>query len=391
MLKSIPSLCVRIVLGLLLMTFCATQPTAAAPSAPEPAWVEATGTATLGPVRDKALTEALQMAQRAAVEQELGVLISSETVVANAIVLNDKILTRSQGYVKKIEKISESCDDSACTVRIRAQVERAALADDVAALARILPQMNYPTVMLAIATAANAPQNTGQEAAIMEQHIANALADKGFRVVESAAVEAEKIRQVNLMSQSGNLSGKALEAASGLAQVLIAGSCQVRDNGPSPYNQNIRSYGATLAAKAYETISGRFLAQATASGNAPHHDPGQGTQAAIAKAAPRIADELAGQIVRKWLDDCYNDTEMLVIVENVSYDRANQLAQAMRENLDGVSGVSQKNFLGTRAEFAVRWRSCNTSRFADSLKDLTLNGKKGQIKEVRGKYVRLAF
>ena len=74
--------------------------------------------------RDKALADAF----RKAVEQAIGAMVSSETVVENYQLISDKILTRARGFVKTYNVISEGeIEEGLYQVEIEAQVASAAL------------------------------------------------------------------------------------------------------------------------------------------------------------------------------------------------------------------------------------------------------------------------
>jgi hypothetical protein len=66
---------------------------------------------------------AVQSALRSAVEQSIGLSISSETVVKNAAVISDNILSHSSGYVSSFDILSQSNDFGLVTVQVKAVVE----------------------------------------------------------------------------------------------------------------------------------------------------------------------------------------------------------------------------------------------------------------------------
>ncbi len=357
-------------------------------------WVEGTGTAAMeGKGREAALNDALRDAQRTVVGQVLGTLISSETLVEQNELIHDRILAKVEGYVKKHEILDKSCQDSSCVVKIKAQVERMALADDVAALAHVLPQMNYPTVVVSFTQKSldKDQKSVSLNLDTVEQTITARLVKKGFRVAEVSALMAERLRQSSLMEATGNKTGKALEEASFLSQVVIAGQAVVQDNGSSPYNERIHSYSAFLTAKVFENVTGRMLASASADASLPHQSYSLGTQKAAQKAAEKLGDNIASSIIKGWLDACYNEHEIVLILEGVPFSSADELRSALMEGVKGVSRVNQKSYLQGRMELAVGWQNCNTARLAQLIHGLSVGKSKLQVVEARGNSIRVKF
>lgn len=353
-------------------------------------WATAEGMAAVaGRSEGEAKADALLDAMRNAVQEVLGTMLTSETLVENLVLVKDKILTRVEGYVKQYETLSEQCQGDECRVKIRARVEKMALADDVAALVHVLPRMNYPTLLVSFSQ-----KELGQnlqaapiDVASVDQAVSQSLAGKGFLVAEGAALEAERRRQARLKTASGDSLGEALETASHLAQVMVSGQAVVQDNGGAPYNDRLHSYGAFLTAKAYDTITGKLLATASAEANVPHHSFALGTQKALQTAAVQLTEALSKQIVTAWLDACYNDSEVNFIVEQVSFGAMAQLKQALAA-VHGVTRVNQRSFLRGRAEIVLGWQSCNTNRLAESVQGLSVSAGRLDVLEVNGNTVR---
>jgi len=338
-------------------------------------------------------TESLHDAQRNAVSQVLGVMLTSQTMVENFVLLEDKILTKVEGYVKHYEILSQKCSQTDCTSVIKAQVEKNELADDVAALANILPRMNFPTIVVSVAQK-SLTRDLGDvsiDMSTVEQSMGKIMADKGFRIAEASALEAEKLRQANLAKVTGNNVGSALEIASHLAQVIISGQAVVQDNGASPFNEKIHSYGAFISAKAYQTGTGQFLASASSDANVPHHSFAIGSQKALEKAAGQVVEKLSDQIIQSWLDDCYNDHDITLVVENITFGKLGKLKKAILSEVKGVSRVNQKSFLQKRAELLVGWANCNTLRFAEKIEEMTSMANMLEITEVQGNIIRVTY
>jgi antitoxin component of MazEF toxin-antitoxin module len=70
---------------------------------------------------------ALKDAFREAVRQVVGTVVDGQTLVENDELIQDKVLTYSDGFVKKYEKLGERSADGLIRVKIRAEVEQRSL------------------------------------------------------------------------------------------------------------------------------------------------------------------------------------------------------------------------------------------------------------------------
>lgn len=92
--------------------------------------------------RDRAIEDAL----RRAVEQALGTFISSETMVENYRLIQDRILSRAEGYVAGYRIVSEGIQDSLYRVRILARVRKGRLQDDAEAIKNLIMRRGRPLI-----------------------------------------------------------------------------------------------------------------------------------------------------------------------------------------------------------------------------------------------------
>ena len=95
---------------------------------------------------------AIEEALRQAVEQGLGVFISSESLVKNYQIIEDKIFSNSQGYVKSYDVMSEKQLGSRYRVSISALVSLDIIKNDLMAMAILRQQMHNPRLMIVVGT-----------------------------------------------------------------------------------------------------------------------------------------------------------------------------------------------------------------------------------------------
>jgi len=78
--------------------------------------------------------QALKNALQSAVEQEVGVLIDSETVINNNEIIKNEILTASNGFVEKFDEISTSQNNGLIELKIKAKVKSQAVSEKIKSL-----------------------------------------------------------------------------------------------------------------------------------------------------------------------------------------------------------------------------------------------------------------
>ena len=87
-------------------------------------------------------TEALKDAYRDAVERAVGLFVDAETIAKNDEIVKDQILTQSNAYIQKFEKIDVSQTDGLYHVKILAEIKKAPL------VAKVSSAMPTQTVSL---------------------------------------------------------------------------------------------------------------------------------------------------------------------------------------------------------------------------------------------------
>jgi hypothetical protein len=110
--------------------------------------VEARGTAEFSGRADLARERAISEAFRQAVRQALGVMVESESLVRNQILVTDQVLSHSSGFIKKYSIYSENQNDGIYTVDIRAVVSEVRLKKALDAIGMSVQKMGKPRIML---------------------------------------------------------------------------------------------------------------------------------------------------------------------------------------------------------------------------------------------------
>lgn len=93
--------------------------------------------------------EALMEAQRKAVEQGVGVLVDSQSLAENLMLVEDKIYSKSRGYVKNYSVISEKkIGDGNWKVVLECEVETEKIKDSLNAIGILREKMGNPRIIV---------------------------------------------------------------------------------------------------------------------------------------------------------------------------------------------------------------------------------------------------
>ena len=198
----------RYVIGMLLLCGLLAVPGFAQGAVPAVKTVLAKGTGA-GEDRAKARDEALQDAQRRAVEQGVGLFVKSETMVANLTLLSDTIYTKAAGYVRTYKVVQENynADKSLYWVMIEAEVAAGQIEDDLDTLWERLKLAANPRVIVDITPDAQ------DESGLAGTALTARLVELGFAVYDAAQVQAVKEREALKLLRDGHADAAAPRGA----------------------------------------------------------------------------------------------------------------------------------------------------------------------------------
>ncbi len=334
----------------------------------------------LASARDSAVNDAL----RKAVEQAVGTMVSARTIAENYTVLSDRVYSKTSGYVKNYQVVSENQDGRLYRVRVKADVAGTDIEKDLSALGLLMARKNMPRVMIMVAE-----QNVGQvryvywwnrtmttrtDMTITENILMQKLAEKGFNVVDHNV--ADKTVGLSDAYRIADLSDRAAQKIGRLygADVVIYGKALARLRG-SVLGTSMRSAMANISLRAVNTDNGSVIASATASAPGAHPDEVTAGINALKAAAGQAADDLIGRIVDRWSSDVSNAGLIQVTVSGgITYDRLVSLKDAVRGQVTGVKNIYQRTFDGRQAVLDIEFAGGSAQQFADSLSRISFNG-----------------
>jgi hypothetical protein len=338
--------------------------------------------------RDRALEDA----QRKAVEQAVGTMISSETVMENYQIISDRILSQSKGYLKSYSIISSGAAGGTYKVTIKALVGTANLAKDVDAIKALLQQKNMPRVFIAVTeqiVGPNAFSNSQGGTANMgavENALISHLRSKGFLIVDpdvlSGKIELSEVYKkgdipTGVARRIGNLSG---------AEVVIFGKAMVQENS-GPMLGKTRIAMGQVVLRAVNVQTGEVIATSNANGGMPTPANGlhQVAVRVLTGVGKKAGKDLVTQIVKQWQSDTGGTTRIVLTITGVKFRSAKALSKAL-SNMRGVKSVVRRSLKRGTVKLDVEVKA-STDNFVNAFDGLKVGRKKIEITGVDGETV----
>ena len=346
-------------------------------------YIEAEGYAVIsGDRKDIARESALNNAFRRAVEQAIGVLVESETMVRNFELLNDRVYSRSAGYVKKYSITGEKIEGDTFRIRINAMVSKVRLEKDLDEIGLLIKKAGKPRLMLLISEqnmASDKPSywwgsGSSVSMGVAENTLMEKFMGKGFNFVDRQVVLAGMKEEIKApVSSASALSNEtALKLASmGEAEVVIIGQA-VAKAGPMLMNTSIRSCQATVSVRVLNADSGEPLASSSASATVAHVDPITGGSEALKKASAEISDKLISQILAKWKKRVSGAHAIKLSVSGVKFDSMKAFREFLKDKIENVEEIYDRSYKDGIARMDVEI-SGNTKEMAEELSGKRFN------------------
>ncbi|MFH1288812.1 MAG: flagellar assembly protein T N-terminal domain-containing protein [bacterium] len=272
----------------------------------------------------KAKKRALSDAQKNAVEMAVGVYVNSVTRVEKSMLVEQKIFSKTNGYIKKYKILSEGEKNNFYKIKIEAVVKIEEINKDIND-AGLNQQSRVPTDLLFAVVIEDRIDEQNNTDKVSENVIAEKLLNKNY-----------KLGQINTQDKSllsdlaGNPEGQKKLGETFKSDVLITGKSSA-----TLYKENVMgnliSYNANISFKIIKISESALIYSNSFSSG------GLGiTKDAAAKEALKRAASLASEDISKVLEERLKKFNYItVVVKNVS--TINQLNSIMR----GIEDISE--------------------------------------------------
>lgn len=229
--------------------------------------------------KDQARENALNNAFRLAIEQVVGVMITSKTVVQDSQLLHDKIFSKSSGFIKSYTITRESFENNACRINVRATVSTAHLQQGLSDVGLLSIKMGKPRLALIITEqnianegAPSSLNDSSARSSIAETVIQDFLEKKGYNLVDREALVALARQEGTISASDATIPQEAAiqVATRGGAEIMIIGQSFARAGATAVSGTNMRSSQAQVTAKVVDADTGKLIASYSASSVSAH-------------------------------------------------------------------------------------------------------------------------
>jgi len=335
--------------------------------------VQAQGTASVQKdfvaiARDRAISDA----QRLAVEQAVGVMISNETLVENYQVISDKILQESKGYIQSYEVLSDQREGNIYKVTIQAVVSIGQIKNDLEAIRLVIARKSKPRLMILF-------DGRDQEDFIAEAGMAKYFLTKGFKLVDPETVR-KNLEQDRLTSLARDPQGAAQVGQRFGAEVILLCSVETSSNPFRVGDVEMYSNRATISAKVVNVDTGAIIT----TGSETKRIPGiQGLiQSTTEQSAELLAGTLMNDILNQWSSELTNTVEVKLFASQFhSFDELSSFKTFLTNEVRGIKDIRLRSYAQGRAEMELDFQG-DTQSLANDLEGRNVGGRSITISEI---------
>ncbi|WP_224246069.1 flagellar assembly protein T N-terminal domain-containing protein [Hyalangium gracile] len=382
-------------LKLTVLCYLAATVALAGDKQPELVTQEATGEAAIvDNNRDKAFQDAKNAALREAVEQVVGVLVSSTTLTANNQLISDRILSRSDGYVRKYDVLEKQEDKGVVRVKVRAQVGTAQLDRDLQAVRALIDRLAGGRLLIVLQEQSAGPDKVITQTNVLSQILAETFQKDGWRIIDPAfaAGKLEVSSGVSLLTPE-----KKVIQDLRSADYIITGTVTMRHEPPNAAFPLSGYYPVTgeFELKVFATDSGTQIAHLSDGFNSQGVSVSvsyERTAHSIAKTrGQKIVDEVRKAVVNHLSSSEQNGKAVVVTVLGLAdYASVGEFKKLLAQAVTGLRDVKQGDFVKGKATFDAFFVG-TTDDFAEALSKKTYKGKKVSVTGVTGNTVEITL
>jgi len=200
---------------------------------------------------------ALMLGQRRAVELVVGVFVNAATLVGKAQLVDNQIYSKTNGYVKKYEVLSEQREGDTLKMKLRALVKVGDVNKDLDALGLMIKgaTIGNPRIMVLISEFID---GTEPPISTTETEIAQKFMDSGYRVVEQAEVKKIRALPETKAAMEGDIEAATKIGRDMKVDIIVVGRASSNFNTDQGLGGFV-SYRATLTAKVIKIDSSEVL------------------------------------------------------------------------------------------------------------------------------------
>ncbi|MCX6641292.1 MAG: hypothetical protein NTW14_12585 [bacterium] len=297
---------------------------------------------------------ALDDARRNAIEQGLGVALSSHSVAANFQLLSDNIYSRADGFVTSYNLLKdERLDTGQWQVTIEASVTKMldqVLADQ-AAVDILLEMVGRPRLMFLIDEQISFDWYR-RDSGLVETVLMQTFFEKNFNIVDREQIA--QIRNKDLARQAATGDAEAVQNLGRMfkAECIIVGNASAARNSGGYGMASVR---ADINVKAIRVDTGELLGVVHESATKAQTTEEAATRDAFEQVSKKVANVVISHIIRKWGGESANTTPVFIQITSIDFLQAANFETWLKDNVTGVKRVNSRPFEGNVAELEVAY------------------------------------
>ncbi len=280
--------------------------------------------------------EAKRQARRKAIEEGVGVSVSSNSLVRNFELVSDEITTEAKGIIQdeKWGALSDGPTGSTKKIALTAKVSRN-IADLEKAACTVIKGNHNPKVALVFVEKIGDAEKWVTERGLVEAMFTDAFINSCFTLVESGV-------KVTEVSASGDLPQDAINqiVKNADAQYVVLGQAKIMKSQAKMLlaNSDMNSYSVSASLKLINTSNNSIEAVATKQIQVLGISPEvalsiKGNSTKKVQLVNGIMDELVEKITTRWSSEMVNASQVQVQVQNANYSGAESFKNFVEKSL----------------------------------------------------------
>jgi hypothetical protein len=284
--------------------------------------------------------EATQDALRNAVKQGAGETLTSLTRVERGVLLNDIIISRAAGYVRRYDPLGKTEDNGVYRVEVRATVARGKVADDLAAVQMLIRQVGWPNLVIHVEVAPGGPPVSSDAA---EAKLMDFFEKLGFDIVDPKMFrQLLGPRPKPAEDMDPFLATVRLHASYGIMAKATIQTGQAKD----VYGIKLTPVTVTLDVKAMGFDNAAILARKSATVPRNAENVAVTAQALLEEAAAEVAPQILMRLLEHWAEDIDIGRRVVLLGRRID---TNTLTDFLGR-LKGLDGVKTAQVVNSESE-----------------------------------------
>ncbi|MBN2790441.1 MAG: hypothetical protein JXR69_09660 [Candidatus Delongbacteria bacterium] len=265
--------------------------------------------------------EALFQAKRDVLEKSFGLILSSKSIAKNNMIINDRLLIKSEGYIKKYDIVKESFDEGIYHTTIKAEVTD--LLDDILkdefAKKFLILEMGFPKFGVIITTKDSLRENFAE----------NIIIDNFMR----SYFDVHKINDENSDEPDK-------------VDFIIEGSVDYSTSKISSYNiENMYSVHTQIECQIRAAGNDKIISSEIFKTKKAHFDSVEAKRQSIALCSDMISKYLIEDSIEKWSKYFNEETRKLdIVIKNISYETSERLLAELNYLFSGTESVCANDY-----------------------------------------------